>query len=93
MRGSEFARWINPVLKVLSQLGGSARPREVIELVGRNERVVDEVHRVTARNGGHLPDHAMGYMRWLNTWPTSDRKSAMLAENRSRFLADVPRDW
>jgi restriction system protein len=43
MLGSEFARWINPVLKALSELGGSAQPREVVELVGRNERVADEV--------------------------------------------------
>jgi restriction system protein len=39
----EFATWINPVLRALSELGGSARPREVVERVARNEHVSDEI--------------------------------------------------
>ena len=37
----EFARWINPVLCALHELGGSARPREVVERVAQNEHVSD----------------------------------------------------
>ena len=37
----EFARWINPVLCALHELGGSARPREVVERVAHNEHVSD----------------------------------------------------
>src|SRR5690348_6420197 len=43
MSGSEFSRWINPTLDALSQLGGSARPREVVERVARDENVPDAV--------------------------------------------------
>lgn len=39
----EFAKWINPILRALSELGGSARPREVVERVAKNEHVPDEV--------------------------------------------------
>lgn len=39
----EFSKWINPVLRALNELGGSARPREVVELVAKNEHVTDDV--------------------------------------------------
>lgn len=39
----EFTRWINPVLHALSELGGSARPQEVVERVAKNEGVGDEL--------------------------------------------------
>src|SRR5450759_5209589 len=57
MISSEFARWINPVLKALSELGGSARPREVVELVARNERVADAVlDQVNPAGGQRFPN-------------------------------------
>ncbi len=52
MTGPEFSRWINPVLRALTELGGSARPREVVERVARNERVGDEVLDQTNPAGG-----------------------------------------
>ena len=39
----EFTKWVNPVLRALSELGGSARPREVVERVAKNENVPDDV--------------------------------------------------
>lgn len=57
MHGSEFAQWINPVLKALNELGGSARPREVVELVARNEKVSDEVlNRINPAGGQRFPN-------------------------------------
>jgi len=47
----EFARWIQPLLKALSELGGSARPQEVVNLVARNEAVSDEILNQTLANG------------------------------------------
>jgi len=43
MSQSEFAQWINPVLRALRELGGSARPQEVVERVAKNEGVPDTV--------------------------------------------------
>lgn len=39
----DFARWINPLLKALVELGGSARPPEAVDLVAKNESVPDDV--------------------------------------------------
>lgn len=52
MSGSEFSKWINPVLRALAELGGSARPREVVEKVARNESVSDDVLDQINRAGG-----------------------------------------
>lgn len=48
----EFAKWINPVLRALHELGGSARPREVVERVAQNEHVSDEVLDQLNPSGG-----------------------------------------
>jgi restriction system protein len=57
MVGSEFARWINPVLKALSELGGSARPREVVELVARNEHVTEDIlDQINPAGGQRFPN-------------------------------------
>ena len=48
----EFARWINPVLRALGELGGSARPREVVERVALNEQVSDDVLDLLNPSGG-----------------------------------------
>jgi hypothetical protein len=37
----EFATWINPLLKALRELGGSARAQEAVDRVAMNERVPD----------------------------------------------------
>lgn len=47
----EFARWIRPLLRALAELGGSARPQEVVDLVAKNEGVSDEVLNQTLANG------------------------------------------
>jgi restriction system protein len=39
----EFATWINPLLSALRELGGTARPREVVDRVVRDQRVADAV--------------------------------------------------
>jgi len=57
MLSSECARWVNPVLKALGELGGSARPREVVELVARNEHVADEVlDQINPAGGQRFPN-------------------------------------
>lgn len=48
----EFTRWIGPVVSALKELGGSARPREVVDLVAKNEHVPDEVLDALNPSGG-----------------------------------------
>jgi restriction system protein len=53
----EFARWINPVLCALHELGGSARPREVVERVAQNEHVSDEaLDQLNPAGGQRFPN-------------------------------------
>jgi restriction system protein len=62
---SEFSRWINPVLTALKELGGSARPREVVERVARNERVPDEVLDQTNPTGGQRFPNQVHWARFF----------------------------
>lgn len=39
----EFTRWVMPLIAALKELGGSARPREVVGLIAKNEQLSDEV--------------------------------------------------
>jgi restriction system protein len=39
----EFATWINPLLSSLRDLGGTARPREVVARIAKDQRVSDGV--------------------------------------------------
>jgi len=39
----EFATWINPLLTALRELGGTARPREVVDRLIKDQRVPDSV--------------------------------------------------
>lgn len=43
MSQSEFAGWINPLLDALRELGGSAKPQEVVDLVAKKCDVPDHV--------------------------------------------------
>ena len=51
MAQSEFSAWINPLLAALKELGGSARPREVVDLVAKRCNVSDNVLDQTLAGG------------------------------------------
>jgi restriction system protein len=51
MAQPEFASWINPLLAALKELGGSARPQEVVDLVAKTCSVADAVLDQTISGG------------------------------------------
>lgn len=51
MAQSEFAAWINPLLEALRDLGGTARPQEVVDLVAKKCRVPDSILDQTITGG------------------------------------------
>ncbi|MBK6924488.1 MAG: restriction endonuclease [Thermomonas sp.] len=61
----EFARWINPVLRALGELGGSARPREVVERVAQNEQVPDDVLDLLNPSGGQRFSNQVHWARFF----------------------------
>ena len=44
-------KWMNPVLTALKELGGSGRPKEITEIVAKNEKVADNIREETNKNG------------------------------------------
>jgi restriction system protein len=40
---TEFVKWFGPVLEALRDLGGSAKPREIVEWIGEKYRIPDEI--------------------------------------------------
>jgi restriction system protein len=38
-KGSEFVQWFGPILDALRELGGSAKAREVTELIARKQNL------------------------------------------------------
>lgn len=40
---TEFVKWFGPVLEALRDLGGSAKPREIVEWIGEKYKVPDEI--------------------------------------------------
>src|SRR3954470_4016586 len=64
MVGSEFAQWVNPLLKALQELGGSARPREVTEKIARDLKVPASVLDQTLTNGVSRYDNQVHWARF-----------------------------
>ncbi len=61
----EFALWINPVLRALAELGGSARPREVVERVALNQQVPDDVLDQLNPSGGQRFTNQVHWARFF----------------------------
>jgi restriction system protein len=60
---SEFTKWLNPVLVALKELGGSGRPKEVIEKVAKNENIPDKIREETIKNGSSKFDNQVAWAR------------------------------
>ncbi len=50
-RKSEFVRWMGPVLDALRELGGSGKPREVLDLVADQHSLSDANLEATLKSG------------------------------------------
>ena len=60
---AEFCNWFNPILVALKELGGSGRPKEVIEKVAKNEKISDKVREETLKNGTLKFDNQVAWAR------------------------------
>lgn len=61
----EFAKWINPLLAALRDLGGSGKPREVVERVAEREQVPDQVLDVQNQSGGQRFANQVHWARYF----------------------------
>ncbi len=40
---AEFVKWFGPVLDALRALGGSAKPKEITQWIGKNHNIPDNI--------------------------------------------------
>lgn len=60
----EFAKWINPLLRCLRDMGGSARPQEVVERIAKSESVADDVLNQLNPAGGQRFSNQVHWARY-----------------------------
>lgn len=100
----EFATWISPLLDALRELGGSARPREVVDLVARKMNVPDQTLDQTISGGVSRFSNQVHWARFYlaeaglidrsqrGVWSLTDkgRAAGRLTDDQLRhLLADV----
>lgn len=65
---AEFTKWFNPVLSALKDLGGSGRPKEVIEKIIKMESIPDTVLEETLKNGTSKFNNQVYWARQYLVW-------------------------
>jgi restriction system protein len=65
---AEFTKWFGPVLDVLRELGGSGRPKEVIEKIAKNENIPEKTREETLKNGQFKFDNQVAWARQYLVW-------------------------
>jgi restriction system protein len=60
---AEFTKYLGPVLDALRELGGSGRPREVIDRVAKNLNISDKTREETLKNGSSKWDNQVAWAR------------------------------
>ena len=62
--GPRFVRLFGPVLDALRELGGAAKPREVVDEVGRSRLVTDDDLTATLKSGASRFSNEVGWARF-----------------------------
>jgi restriction system protein len=67
-RGPKFVQYFDPVLQALKQLGGSARPGEVVEVVARLKGVSEAQRQEVLQSGALRFDNQVAFARQYLVW-------------------------
>lgn len=65
---AEFTKWFGPLLNALRELGGSARPKEVVEEIAKVEKVPDEQREEVMKSGFLRFDNQVAWARQYLVW-------------------------
>jgi len=65
---AEFVNWFGPTLDALRQLGGSGRPKEVVEQVAKNLNIPDSVLEETIKSGSLRFANQVAWARQYLVW-------------------------
>jgi restriction system protein len=60
---AEFSKYLGPVLDALRELGGSGRPKEVINKIAKNLNISDKIREETLKNGSSKWDNQVAWAR------------------------------
>jgi restriction system protein len=66
--GPKFVQFFDPVLKALKQLGGSARPGEVVEIVARLKNISEAQRQEVLQSGALRFDNQIAFARQYLVW-------------------------
>jgi restriction system protein len=50
-KGPEFIKWFGPLLEALRELGGSAKPKTVTDLIAKKHKITSEILEQTTKSG------------------------------------------
>lgn len=65
---AEFTKWFGPLLNALRELGGSARPKEVVEAIAKSENVPDIQREEIMKSGILRFDNQVAWARQYLVW-------------------------
>lgn len=65
---AEFTKWFGPLLNALRELGGSARPKEVVEEIAKSENLPDIQREEIMKSGILRFDNQVAWARQYLVW-------------------------
>jgi restriction system protein len=68
VRGPKFVQYFDPVLQALKQLGGAARPGEVVDVVARLKNIPEAQRQEVLQSGGLRFDNQIAFARQYLVW-------------------------
>lgn len=65
---AEFTKWFGPLLNSLRELGGSGRPKEVVETIAKLEKISDSQREEVMKSGVLRFDNQVAWARQYLVW-------------------------
>jgi restriction system protein len=65
---SEFTKWLGPLLNALRELGGSGKPKEVVEQIGKDLQIPDSIREEKMKSGILKFDNQVAWARQYLVW-------------------------
>jgi restriction system protein len=65
---AEFTKWFGPLLNALRELGGSGRPKEVVEEIAKTEKIKDSQREEVMKSGILRFDNQVAWARQYLVW-------------------------
>ncbi len=93
-RQAEFTKWFGPLLNALRELGGSGKPKEVVEQISKTLRIPDVQREEIMKSGILRFDNQVAWARQYLVWEglLEDSKRGVWALSQKGHLANLDLD-